>query len=189
MSVVNPKTSSLVRKKVNKGGVGELYKKVNKELEVQPSSYQGIPWLEVERRSKYCGGKYHTQMPMMAFELLNDATQVQTMGSLAMHLGLSRQGLWDAMEREPQLKRAIELGKSAQEVRFAQRLAIDGMKYSQGLIFVLKNLHGWTDKMETKTEITLSKQVSDLAKSQPVAWEDIEVVDIDAGKLGPPKES
>jgi hypothetical protein len=69
------------------------------------------------------------------------------------------------------LNRAIAQGLSEQEGWLASQMA-GGMKYSASMYAVLKNLHDWSDKIESRTTIDLTEAIRKQASGATrVQWD------------------
>lgn len=85
-----------------------------------------------------------------------------TMSGLALHLGLSRQGLLDYANRDG-YGQVVQWAKQRVEVSFEE--ALYGTSVS-GVIFNLKNNFGWKDKQEIEQHNTHKVDMSNLSDEE-----------------------
>lgn len=92
--------------------------------------------------------------------------------ALSMGIGLST--LYEWVDKYPAFADALRAAEFLGDSYHGGRLASGSVKYAQGLIFYMKNRHGWKDK----SEIEHSRKVDDLVKdgdaeANRVDWRDI----------------
>lgn len=78
---------------------------------------------------------------------------------------------------------AVRAAQIIKEEIFANRLA-SGMPYAQGLIFVMKNKFGWTDKVEETHRLSLQDVIrsrEEIRASSPADWD--RIIDVDSAVL------
>ena len=115
--------------------------------------------------------KYHEGIPELAFRFLSDPEHCHSKESCAYALGINPETLYAWLKKHKAFSNAVHAGIRQQEENYATNLANGQVKYSQGLMFVMKNRHKWADKIEHKTEHTISdvvKSTEDTAK--PIEW-------------------
>lgn len=156
-----------------KRGIAKAYERMNQEMAERPIELVAPSWEEMKKRI----GRPPTYTPdcdETAFRLLTDPNVCHTLRSVASMLYVNIATLYRWIEEYPTFRDAIAHGKQFQEAKYATRM-VNGFKYAQGMIFTMKNLHGWTDKIEQTTTIQLGKALADHGlQAKPVEWQDIE---------------
>ena len=85
-----------------------------------------------------------------------------TMAGLALSIGFrSAKTLKDYEERGEDYASVIEIARSRVE-EWKNELLLEGGRATNGVIFDLKNNHGWTDRVETKTTHEVGGTLADL---------------------------
>lgn len=91
--------------------------------------------------------KYENWMPQAVFEMLSNPHVIFTKKLVCGHLGTNTTTFAVWREKYSDLAEAVAQGIALQESYLASKMA-DGLKYSQSLYAVLKNLHDWRDKVD-----------------------------------------
>lgn len=114
---------------------------------------------------------YTEDMPRIVYELFTRFDAVLTKKAIAAHLGVDESTLRRWREEHPELKAAITQGMAVQETYLASKMA-DGLKYSQSLYAVLKNLHMWSDRTEETDVVDLREAMLRQSQSaKRVIWD------------------
>lgn len=95
--------------------------------------------------------KYHDRMAELAYYVLVDDRIVASLNYVAAMLNISRSTLFEWRQKYEDFARAIEWGKAVQECQLATRMVYGGGD-PRGIMFCLKNLHGWRDEPRQKRE-------------------------------------
>jgi hypothetical protein len=131
-------------------------------------------WNEVQALKQRTGGKYNDEMPGKAYSLLIDRTVCYTKGAIATRLGINEVTLHEWLHKHPEFKHAVDQGLVEQEAFYASKM-MNGIKYSQSVIFGMKNLFRWADKIEQTTTLQLGQALAGAAaEGREVRWTDIE---------------
>jgi hypothetical protein len=116
--------------------------------------------------------KYDNEtMPQKVYLLLSNRDVIFTQKMIAnrLHCGVSTLKEWKAVY--PDLSAAIAQGLAEQEGWLATQMAT-GMKYSASMYAVLKNLHDWSDKIESRTTLDLTEAIRKQATgAKRVQWD------------------
>lgn len=101
------------------------------------------------RPTKYVESDDPTEdMPTRIFNYLSDVTNgMRTIDGAAAMLGIHDDTVRDWQREHPRFSAACKMGRKFQEMQAAQRMS-KGMTYPTSLIFTMKNLHNWADKIE-----------------------------------------
>lgn len=78
-----------------------------------------------------------------------------TFSGYAVHLGVCRDTLMDWRERHPEFNKAYKAAKVIQERHIVEN-SMEGVAPTAFAIFMMKNNHGWTDKIEQKVDQTVT---------------------------------
>lgn len=106
--------------------------------------------------------KYNDRMAELAYYVLADERIVASLNYVAAMLNISRSTLFEWRQKYEDFACAIEWGKAVQECQLATRL-VYGEGDPRGILFCLKNLHGWRDEPRQKRE---SLDISALIQQQ-----------------------
>ena len=128
--------------------------------------------------------EYH---PLQALELLSDPTQCTTLRFLAAYFGVREKTLQKWIQKGADdsivgneyrpFAMAVAHGKAIQEKNFGNVL-LAGFKYSQGIEFILSNLHDWSTKQKTEHVVDLNKAIAEQERKRRVIdWEDEDLPD------------
>lgn len=99
------------------------------------------------------------------FEVQKEAGNHPTMAGLSLSLGFkSRKSLMDYIDREGEYAEIIEMAKTRMEDHKNQML-LKAEKSAHGIIFDLKNAHGWADRNENVTKVEAGDTLADLLQS------------------------
>lgn len=115
--------------------------------------------------------KYTEDMPDRVYHLLARTDIIFTKKLVAGHLGISRETFNQWQHTYSSLSDAVAQGLAVQEAYLANLMA-RGMKYSQSLYAVLKNLHDWKDKTEETHLVDFKEAMKRQAESaKRVVWD------------------
>ncbi len=95
---------------------------------------------------------------------------------------------WELWKHEhPEFAEAVQAGKRAQAEQMAHELR-EGKAYNNGAIFVMSNLHGWSNKSEEKHTISIVEAVRSVeAKATEWKKKAIQVREDDAERQDGPE--
>lgn len=82
---------------------------------------------------------------------VHEPLRVPTLAGYAATIGISREMLWSWAGKYPELEEAIGICKAMQE-QIIVELSAKGSYPPQVFALMMKNLHGWADKVEQKSE-------------------------------------
>ena len=112
-----------------------------------------------------------TDMPTIAFRMLVNNAGVHTPRSVANFLGISWAGAAQWKEKHERFALALELGQGIQEYCLASIMA-RGVQFPSSILFLMKNVHGWTDKMESTQRISIAAVIANTEeRAVYVDWE------------------
>lgn len=115
--------------------------------------------------------KYTEDMPQRVYDMLSNTTVMFTQKLVAAHLHINVSTLKEWKSVNPDLSSAIAQGLAVQEAWLATLMA-GGMKYSASIYAVLKNLHDWSDKIESRTTLDLTEAIRKQASgAKRVQWD------------------
>lgn len=127
--------------------------------------------------------------PTLMFRMLIDRTTLHTFKSACALIGVTEQTGYEWLKKHPRFRLAAEMGKCLQEHFHASRMA-QGIMYPTSLIFTMKNVHGWADKMESVHRVSVTALIAEVEnKAKPVDWEnpDLSMVRLPSGTYAIPK--
>jgi len=102
----------------------------------------------VGRPTKYNGDETIERTAEYFFDSMMVAEdRVPSIEGLAVYLGVDKNTVYAWMDRHPEFLSAIKRGE-AHQTRAIVNLLTDKDRYTQGAIFVAKNILGWKDKVE-----------------------------------------
>jgi hypothetical protein len=166
----------------------ERFKVAKKKFQALVGTWKDYPTRDRLGRLQACRPpNYHPDMCEIVAELMSDPTLCLSVSSLGANLGINESTLRSWEERYPDFSRSLAQGKAKQEQSYAAILSIGAHKYSQGLIFVMKNRHGWTDRNETNVNLrSFDEAIADTeAKKINVGWVDAEITEPPALEQAP----
>lgn len=103
--------------------------------------------------------KYHEGIPEMVYNWLTDREVIFTKRLVSAHIGVDESNFRRWLHIYPDLRAAVAQGLAVQEAWLASQMA-DGMKYSQSMYAVLKNLHGWRETQETTHKLGIGEALA-----------------------------
>ena len=134
------------------------------------------PWMEAVNKES----KWHIGRCEEFYNILTHPEGAHGVESAAGVMGISRMTIYAWIKDHPEFALAVEAAKVAQEEMFAGRLA-RGMPYSQGLVWVLKNKHNWTDKVQSVLQLSIAEVIAKQeGEARYVDWEHPNLDAIDA---------
>lgn len=141
------------------------------------------PWLIPAAKR----GKYHAGRCTEIYNLLTFPNSTHSPSSAAVLMGVDPTAITRWRREEPEFALAVLCGLKVQEEMLANRIA-QGMPYNQGVVWVLKNLHGWKDRVENSTILSLAELVARREQTaKHVDWENPNLDAIDAPLTGAPQ--
>jgi hypothetical protein len=109
--------------------------------------------------------------PSIAFRLWTDMRVLHTFASVCALIGVVESTGYEWMKHHERFRLAVEMGKKLQEHFQASRMA-QGVMYPTSLIFTMKNVHGWADRIENTHKVSIAAVIADVeAKAKPVDWD------------------
>ncbi len=94
-------------------------------------------------------------MPTRIFNLISDTSKgMRTIDGCAALLGIVDDTFRDWQRKHDRFSSAVKMGKMVQEMKAARRMS-NGVAYPTSLIFTMKNLHNWADRLETAVSFNL----------------------------------
>lgn len=115
--------------------------------------------------------KYTDDMPMRIYDMLSHRDVIFTQKMIASRLYVGVATLKEWKHIYPDLAAAVAQGLAEQEGWLATLMA-GGIKYSQSVYAVLKNLHDWSDKIEQRTTLDLTDAIRKQALgAKRVQWD------------------
>lgn len=88
-------------------------------------------------------------MPTRIFNLISDTSKgMRTIDGCSVLLGCVDDTFREWQKNHPRFSAAVKAGKLMQEMKAARRMS-NGVTYPTSLIFTMKNLHSWADRIET----------------------------------------
>lgn len=107
--------------------------------------------------------KYRPEFALFAYSLLTDFRTIATISYVAAMLGVSRSTLYLWLQTHDDFKFGVECGKALQECWLATCL-LHGHPNARGILFVLKNLHGWQEVGRQLPRADLAKEMREREK-------------------------
>ena len=164
----NKKPTNIAERYMKEARVG-MYEKELQEYSKRAQAYnkEKTEWaLEMYKNGDVKApkktGRPTTFKPVLcdiALELLSDPELSHSERSIAAEMDIP----WDSWttwkSANPEFATALAQGKARQERAYAGLLNSGKHKYAQGLIFSMKNMHGWKDKVEQETTINISDKI------------------------------
>ena len=124
--------------------------------------------------------------PTIAFRMLVDVESMHTLASVAVFLHTTPETMSVWQRNHPRMSQAVKMGKALQEHLMATEMA-KGIMYPTSLIFTMKNLHKWADRIEQTHQFSLIDQITKQeSEANPVDWEK---PDLDLLRKGLPRAS
>jgi len=155
------------------------------KIRVESLVMSGVPRPWAHLRPGSAPVLWHNGRCEEVYNILTHPAGAHTLESAVGIMGISIRTAHDWKKSHPDFALAVETGRKAQEEMFAGRLA-RGMPYSQGLVWVLKNVHGWRDKTETTLSLTVAEVIAkreENAEQRFVDWEHPNLNAIDAAPV------
>lgn len=111
-------------------------------------------------------------MPTRIFRYLSDVSNgMRTIDGCAAMLGVTDTTLRLWQREHERFSSAVQMGKKWQEMMAAQRMS-QGIMYPTSLIFTMKNLHNWADKIEQTHSFSLTDMMKNYkTEVQVVNWD------------------
>lgn len=133
-----------------------------------------IPYAAIEKALYGRPPKYDDAVHPAAIYERMTAPLCLTREAAALSLGIATSTLYAWADKYDRFSEALRAAEFIGEAYHAGRLSSGTIKYAQGLIFYMKNRHGWKDK----SEIEHTRKVDDLVKdadtgANRVGWSDI----------------
>lgn len=134
------------------------------EHRIRPYTAQPVRYPPAVLALEHLGGrptKYTPEKGQVAFCILADCRRIGTVRYVAAVLGISRTTLYEWYKLHPEFAFAIDAGKAVQESYLATLLA-HGVPQWRGILFILKNLHGWSDHPKEPSQSSLPQTLAAL---------------------------
>lgn len=138
-----------------------------RERQERALAFEWIPPSKMGRPPKYDG----SWMPAQAYAWLCNRDVIFTQKMIATRFRVSVTTLIEWRNVYPDLAEAIAQGLAEQEGWLAAMMA-GGIKYSQSVYAVLKNLHDWSDKIDQRTTVDLTEAIRRQSQAaERVQWD------------------
>jgi hypothetical protein len=113
-------------------------------------------------------------MPTLVFRHFVDTRYFHTVDGACALVGIVPETARQWMQTHPRFSAAIKTGKKVQETLAASQMA-HGVRYPTSLIFTMKNLHNWADKVEQVHRFSLLDQIAKTeSDANPVDWDKVD---------------